>query len=347
MAFDDNIELIVIIFSIVSALFSSAVVFTFIIFFKHMGRKLFLQMIFFVALTDMIAAIVSTFGFPLNDSLLCPIQSFFAAVCLKASWCWTTAMVYVIYSLIKHSEIGLTTFQMHAICWGIPLFTTLLPLSTANYGNNSETEGRSWCFLDAPPTEYILWGIFVYVLVVFMCCAFMVFWVWRIYQHLRDELPSTPRVLTAIDSLKYYPIILIVLWIPTFVVICLESLDNRHVSSISNYFIVLGTQNGTLVTIVFFWKSKEATNRWRSMFGCKPKQDTPDIEAMDKYVKFYDHSSDPPSHEMVHSTCQAMAKTLDSYLSECGIDDSFSFGAGRGTRVDSSFNALQSPSPGT
>lgn len=57
---------------------------------------------------------------------------------------WTTVLTYDLTRTIR-MEQGIKEFRyMHIVCWGLPLLSTLLPLTTNTYSN---PENSGWCFI--------------------------------------------------------------------------------------------------------------------------------------------------------------------------------------------------------
>lgn len=126
-----TVEIAIIIASICSATASSSIVATFFVFYKHFQRKRFIQIIFWIAFSEMIAGCGSAFGFPPSTSALCPSQAFLVFFFVKASWIWTTLLTYQVYRLVLHGDLSLNIYHMHVLVWLSSLFLTLIPLRYA------------------------------------------------------------------------------------------------------------------------------------------------------------------------------------------------------------------------
>lgn len=77
-----DIEAGFIVAACISAVAGSVVVLTGIIF-PSMRERLFMQLVMFMAICDVVASVAAAFGFP-EGSLLCPAQSFLVAFFYKA-----------------------------------------------------------------------------------------------------------------------------------------------------------------------------------------------------------------------------------------------------------------------
>ena len=152
----ENLEIISM--SLLSALCSAIVAITGTIF-TDMRRRPFMQIITFMAFSDMMGSIASAFGFPSGSSLLCPIQSFGFVFFYKASWMWMVMMAYQLWNVANRGKLGLSKLQMHVLCWVVPLVSTLLPLSQVQFGSPL-VNSSSWCFFedDVPTAQAWMLG---------------------------------------------------------------------------------------------------------------------------------------------------------------------------------------------
>jgi hypothetical protein len=138
-----------------------------LIFLPKLRLRLFPRMVAYICICDFIGSVASSFGYPRNDSLLCPVQAFFLACfykglrthqnlenCftkytrMKGSWLWTTMLSHQLYSVIMFGKYGLREDYMHYICWSLSIMTTLTPLTFSDFGRDDDSgEAHSWCFL--------------------------------------------------------------------------------------------------------------------------------------------------------------------------------------------------------
>lgn len=111
------------------------------------------------------------------------------------------------------------TYWTHCICWGFPLFVTLLPLTTNAYGKTDDES--SWCFI-TDRTDSPSWGILVWDL-----CSFYI-WIWivvlvNIYfvsnvLYKLKKMEKIDSILRAqVGKLCLYPIAAIICWTPATV----------------------------------------------------------------------------------------------------------------------------------
>ena len=193
--------------------------------------------------------------------------------------------MYQIHSVVIHRTIGLSAFRMHLLCWFTTLLFAFLPLTTSNYGITEELDGTVACFLDRLDPIDIFWYFVSYPGILFTCVILMIYYQYKISCRLSDELPTTLILRKAVDSLKFYPAALMVVWIPLFIVAYLYSAVPSFPATVYVFFLLLSTQSGTLMAIIFFIKSKEARWRWRKLLGMEfLSTQVSDFAEMGEYV---------------------------------------------------------------
>lgn len=123
-----------------------AVILTYLIF-KDLRSLRYVELVFYVSLNDMIASVGLALGGSKNGSFVCTFQAFVTTMNYLSAIFWTTIISYQLWLAVHYSH----TIQqgkmllIHAICWGIPLLVTLLPLTTNEYGNADDES--TWCFI--------------------------------------------------------------------------------------------------------------------------------------------------------------------------------------------------------
>ena len=128
--------------SILSVAGSTMVILSSVVF-KDMRSKLFMHIIANISFADILGNIEYTMTYrPSNNNWWCSLQGFLNLYGYPCSWLWTTMLMQFLYDLAVHKRVRISIPIAHAICWGIPLVTTLLYLAfiyivTANGNNNS------------------------------------------------------------------------------------------------------------------------------------------------------------------------------------------------------------------
>ena len=234
----------------------------------------FSKTVFFISICDFCVSIFNCLGFPLNNSDQCSIQAAGLFYFSPTSWLWTTMLVLQLKNLITFKTIHVSMFWMHCICWSIPLFFLLLPLSTNGYGTDDTQNGKYPCDLSGNPATKYVWIDTCSTGAAFMCFLLMAFWTWEIYMHCRKKGGSSSgntvgneleREMSFLNIMKWYPLALFVTWVPRFVVtvILTAKLVTFSVgASIAPYFFMISSQYGTLSAIIYFSGSPVSRVLW-------------------------------------------------------------------------------------
>ena len=266
-------EIIFTLCSAISACFSLVVVLTGLLWPRFMLSKHrpFSKMIFFISCCDLLGSSANCIGFPRSGSISCSIQAFFYLYFIPASWLWTAVLIYQLRSLILFKQISLAMTYVHAICWSIPLITSLLPLTTNPYGQDDFENGFSPCSLGGDRTTRLLWISTTDSGLSFMLVILMTIWLVQIHRYLStvDSYDSTEKQKSLFASMKLYPLALLITWAPRFaanVGVGIQSIgkDNYQIGIIPA--AILASQYGVIVAIIFFTKSAAARLLWYNLF---------------------------------------------------------------------------------
>lgn len=255
----DHIEVLVICVACVACCFSAYVIGT-ILFFRTMQRGNFMPIILYMSLSDLGMNAVSAFGFPRNGTPLCWIQGILATYFTICSWFWTTMLSYRIYSKIRYGSCALRLSTMHLISWGVPLFLTLIPLTTTNYG--SDADQTQWCLFKhrkgSPSWVDSFWSFSTFFASLVICVLLMITWKILITMKFRNS-PVKAAVARTYDKVYLYPIAMIVCWSLNILCDDFNRSGHRRMDALS---MIFGMSNGILAAIIFMWKSEESRQRW-------------------------------------------------------------------------------------
>lgn len=159
---------------------------------------------------------------------------------------------------------------MHLISWSISLASTLLPLTTNRFGYDSDLVG--WCFLAGNDESLELWILFSFFIIMVVCLVLMTYFSVRIFvKHRQMGMGNQyPEVQSVVDSVSLYPIVMVLNWTPNLIASTIVNFDGLPESRVAMIFTlatqIITTQNGTWAALIFFYKSKEARHRWRTLF---------------------------------------------------------------------------------
>ena len=174
-----ELEIVFMVSSAISSLIGCLVVLT-VYMFPKMRERLFMKIIVNISICDILASIASAFGFPSMHSPLCPLQGFLVPFFYKAGWLWTVLLAYQLYCVVIHSKFGMSMQKMHILCWFTTGLTTLLPLTTNDYGRDDDQD-LGWCFIAGNSVSAGVWGLFTFNFMLLVCSLFILYFLFRIY----------------------------------------------------------------------------------------------------------------------------------------------------------------------
>ena len=225
--------------------------------------KPFSTILFYTSLADFCSGIVNCLGFPTSGSEICNVQAFGTLYFSPASWLWTLMLVYQLRTLIIFKSINLSMRWMHLICWSIPLIPAFLPQTTNSYGQDDSLNGVAPCILGGDSTTKYIWINTTKTGLAILCFLMMLIWSVEIHLYICKCNGDSGREVSLFNSMKLYPLILFVTWIPKCVVIMLINAKVIGVNQIlATCVITFSTQYGSLLTITYFSRSSVSRLLW-------------------------------------------------------------------------------------
>jgi hypothetical protein len=236
------------------------------------------EIIFIVAINDLLASIGLMLGDVPSGSVACWIQGIVTNYNFLVSIAYTTFLSFELYMVILYQIKVESYLYIHIFCWGFPLFPTFLPLSTNNYGKIDDDE--SWCFLanrsNSPSWGDPVWtllGFYVWIWLAILCVSYMYI---AIQLKLRRSKamahePSNERFPVIVNSLSLYPILLIICWSCTTTVGVFVSFSSSRDAVLKSWtggliFDTLGTilpaLQGFFHSIIFISRSQIVRQEW-------------------------------------------------------------------------------------
>jgi hypothetical protein len=258
--------------SIISVVASGFVLLTFILF-SDLRKKLFMQIITFISLSDFIGNLPYTTTYrPPDGDFLCSLEGFANLYFYPVSWLWTTMLAYFLYSLATVGKLPFSKPRIHIFCWGLPLMFTLLMLTTNPYGKESDWGNTTVCTYGGNTESGFIWHLITYYCLWIVCVVSMGVMYWRIDSiRASGTAANLPILKLAMESLQLYPVIMFICWLPRVFTACiqfasLKFVGFRQLDLISDVFKIL---HGLFAALVFFAKSREARLKWVSLLTCK------------------------------------------------------------------------------
>lgn len=322
----DEIETyqILILFFGTLALLSSASIIVSILVFRQLWSRYYIQLIAYASISDFLATAPFLFGHQKDGSVGCALQALFSNYFSLSSVLWRASMVYQLFDVVMLRKGSIDPKTLTAIlCWGLPLFVSVLPLCTDKYGvyaYDVETD-TGYCGIvhqsTAPYWTADFWN-YLFDTVVIVSLVVTVVLLARIRRRVLssnlDFLNS--YVLLALKKLKYYPLVTVICWtlqvfidvsytfIPRYSFVYPEEFENT-----SDMIVI---SQGTLMALVFWMTNEEVRLMWVSLVHkciCR-KSDIKLIQGLSEYTIQWEESSRAPSRAF--STNPLIANIDDS-----------------------------------
>lgn len=255
--------------AVLSCVASLSVILTFISF-HDLRNKPFMKIITYISAADFLGNLsyIVVSQDPTQNSPTCFLQAYLASVLYPSSWLWTTTLSYFLFNLAADGRTPRQYLRFRLISWGLPafLFLASVPFTTFQQPDNFSFEVCNAAGLGASIYHNItFYGLFI------LSLGYM------IYLHIKirelevgeRETVRAPTFVAAKAVLTYYPLSMMICWIPhmitsfvyTYGKWCGERCDNL-------YYLtdILKILHGTVAAIIFFLKSREARRLWYRVF---------------------------------------------------------------------------------
>jgi hypothetical protein len=200
-------------------------------------NSIFTKLIFYIAISDLFSSIGISLGFSYRGSIKCYAQGILTNIFPISGVFWTTIIAYQLAtSIFQRRMVTKINYQLHLLCWGLPVLVTFLPLITNDIG--PEDGDRGWCFLknrsNSPSWSLLFWTIVSFYLwiwgaMIIFCLLFfaIVYETYRIFRvsgtndhissaQLSSTTPSFAAIRHSFYRFGWYPLNVILCWfIPT------------------------------------------------------------------------------------------------------------------------------------
>lgn len=258
---------------IASAVGCGLIVLTYL-FFPNLRKLRYVELVFYVAINDLMASIGMTFGPSENGSAECWYQGLSSTGNYLSSVFWTSLITYQMYQVVvNEGKVVKNMFYVHCFCWGLPLLLTFIPLTTSTYANPDDE--ATWCFVadrhNSPPWSQLFWFIVSFYAWLWMAMLCSVYMLVSIVLKLR-KLEVVPHLISStVGKLALYPVIITVCWTVNTVANIYTFSTNKALNDLNpswsmmvNLGIVFATLQGFLNAVVFFGMNPLVREHW----GC-------------------------------------------------------------------------------
>lgn len=171
---------------------------------------------------------------------------------------WTSVIAAVLWAqvtrAVRPERIDRAFRYLSLFAWGVPAALALLPL--AAQGADVYGASGSWCWLRAP---YAGWIFGVFYIPLWCCMIFNVFVHVSIKRKLESmaasgaltDAATAARLAAVIERLKYYPFVLIVVWLPASVSRIVEATLGHQVFALVLFHRIFSSSQGLLNAIAY------------------------------------------------------------------------------------------------
>jgi hypothetical protein len=256
--------------AVVSIPLSVTVILTALLFPAMIYNKIFMEIIVLISICDIMGNWPYALGFltyPRNGTPLCSFEGFCNLFFYPASWTYTTMLTYLLKSLLMYGlkPLQLSRYVIHSLCLGLPLVLALVQLATNTYGVSVGSSGEEVCSYGGNiaignAIHAVIYDGFLLLNFIIMI-GFLV-QLWQLsYRH--PVLARSPAFMIVLRALAYYPIALVVCWMPHVVYSLVNfSYNDGQAASLASIFDCFKVLHGGLTTVIFFHHSNEARSRW-------------------------------------------------------------------------------------
>lgn len=119
---------------IISTIASALVCLT-VVMFPELRCLRYIELVFYIAINDMMASIGMALGKTPNGSVACWYQGISTNFNYLSAILWSTVITFQVWLIVCKKNVIKDLTYAHIVCWGIPLLATFLPLSTSTYAN--------------------------------------------------------------------------------------------------------------------------------------------------------------------------------------------------------------------
>lgn len=241
--------------------------------FTGLQSRPYVRMIFNVAIACFMGSTGTVLGEDAgSNSALCWYQGFVANYFTLASVFWIVIISYALYQALVTGSVIKDKIEYSYVAWGVPLVTSLLPLTTNTY--SSTDGGVGVCFIgnraDSPSWSKTFWVIASFYAWVWIGVLLILFWFGSLLR-----TPDILRHVTAtrtLRTLSIYPTILILCWsFTSFVRIWYIARGNFNYEGegiIDGFANILPICEGVFSSFAFFIVNDEVKLLWyRLLFG--------------------------------------------------------------------------------
>lgn len=249
-----------IVVSVISIIGSLIVVSTPLIF-PSMRYRLFMQIISFISIGDIIGNFTYLFPYrPSTGNWWCDVQAFTTLTGYPIEWLWTVILVFFLYTLALTGQVPKRTWYFHLISWTLPVILAFCSLITSKFTHTGQY--ADVCSVNTTRIAMIYHGVVFYGLLI-ICFVIMILLFCLLLYHeyiLKDVQADSVTFTIAKRALMIYPCLMFLFWFPHGISASLNL--KRNAKNVYDTLLMWKSLHGLAVTLVFFGQSDEACRVW-------------------------------------------------------------------------------------
>lgn len=294
-------EIFLILFSIISLLASSSLVFILLLRYDKLVKDKWLtHVVLMIAISDSFVSLSFSVGYPPKGPL-CTFQGFIVEFFEKASWLWTDILILNIYGIVLYKKCLISIKNSHLIIWTVVILLSLLPFTeNVTYGGVGNITGCSF----SGNNNFSKWSalshflLLVSLLIIIILSFRIAIFVYTLNYDSDNGIavPLTQldqRIATeATITMILYPTAMVLCWLPSqifglYVNISQDYSNNNRITD--NAMHTICPLYGLLLTLIYYIRTKGAKEEWKNLFQSLYKNS--DVEITSSPNSFHQNQS--------------------------------------------------------
>jgi hypothetical protein len=258
--------------SILSAIGAGTIVLSFVVFRKELLKKAYMEVLFYIALSNLLTSVGSSIGIPPDGSGLCWFQGVVTNIFSLSGCLWTMVIPILLLKVLNNKNDSKKSqpvpLSAHILCWGIPLIATFIPLVNATYGS---PEG-GWCWI-VETNRTPAWGLevwfwvsfygWIWMTMVTLLCQF----VYILYKLQGVSTNTAESFRPVFYDLGGYVIIIFICWLtPCVSDFMLSDTETPGYAVLQILGSILPCSMGLLGAVLFWSRNSKVRNKWLVVF---------------------------------------------------------------------------------
>lgn len=207
------------------------------------------RLVFWLSVSDALKSIANMMTFADQHHSLCTLQAWMKLFFGWASVLFTCAIAFTLqqgflreYDSYSEMFIRRKTPYYHLVCWGVSLVFSVLPFATDSYGHTG-----AWCWIIGTDMASVIMRFSAFYVPLLFCIGYNCV----IYYHINKKLASLAGREQVTKRVKYYPVVLVIVYIFGFLNRLYELGGGAHVLWLNALMVVFISSQGTLNALVY------------------------------------------------------------------------------------------------